>query len=91
MFTTIVPLGKAVTPQVTPQVRRLLLVLLTDPMTRAELQKKLHLADREHFRKDYLAPALSDGLIEMSIPDKPNSRFQKYLLTGKGQAALDQH
>ena len=44
--------------------------------------------DREHFRKDYLAPALTTGLAEMTIPDKPNSRLQKYRLTDKGQAFL---
>jgi ATP-dependent DNA helicase RecG len=90
MFTTIVPLapsGAMSTPQVTPQVTRLI-AALKNPMARSELQRALGLLDREHFRKDYLVPALEAGFVEMSLPDKPNSRLQKYLLTDKGRAVL---
>ncbi len=34
------------------------------------------------------ALALADGLIEMSIPNKPNSRLQRYRLTGQGRAVV---
>ncbi|WP_394698055.1 Fic family protein [uncultured Methanolobus sp.] len=53
-------------------------------MTRKELQDALSLKNSEHFRKHYLLPALESGIIEMTIPDKPTSRKQKYKLTEKG-------
>ena len=68
-----------VAPQVTPQVARLLRVMKGE-MTRDEIQRALKLRDRKSFRERYLLPALTNGLIEMAIPDKPNSRLQKYCL-----------
>ena len=67
------------TPQVTPQVTQLLAVLQGE-MSREELQGLLGLTDRKSFRERYLRPALQAGLIEMTLPDKPNSRLQKYRL-----------
>ena len=66
-----------VTPEVTPEVKKLLSAL-SGEMTRKELQSKLGLKDAEHFRKSYLKPALDANLIQMTIPDKPRSRNQKY-------------
>lgn len=39
----------------------------------------LGLANVNHFRKKYLIPLLDAGKIRMTIPDKPNSRNQKYV------------
>ena len=76
----------AVTTQVTTQVA--LLQALTQPMARSELQATLRLKNSEHFRKTYLLPALAQGLIEMTLPEKPNSRLQQYRLTAAGRAYL---
>jgi Fic family protein len=74
-------------PQVTPQVGELVLALQGE-MSREALQTTLGLQDRKSFRERYIRPALADGLIEMTIPDKPNSRLQKYRLTDKGRQWL---
>jgi len=70
--------------QVTPQVNRVLKVLHGE-MTRTEIQQALGLRDRKSFRERYLKPALQADLIEMTLPDKPNSRLQKYRLRGSGK------
>lgn len=78
-----------VAPQVTPQVERLLAVI-DGEMTREALQDALELQDRKSFRERYLKPALDEGLVEMTVPGKANSRLQKYRLTGNGRRWLQQ-
>ena len=81
------------TPQVTPQVVghvELLVTALTGEMSRAELQMALQLRHRRHFATVYLQPALKDGLVEMTVPDKPNSRNQRYRRTAQGDALAEQ-
>ncbi len=40
---------------------------------------------------EYLQPALDAGLVEMTIPDKPQSSKQKYRITAAGRALSEQH
>ena len=68
------------TPQVTPQVKELLSVLKGD-MSKQEILGALGLSDKKSMTKCYIKPALSAGLIEMTIPNKPQSRNQKYRLS----------
>lgn len=72
------------TQQVTQQVIQLLRVI-SGEMARVEIMAKSSLNDRVNFSRNYLEPALSDGLIEMTIPDKPKSSNQKYRLTQTGK------
>ena len=59
-------------------------------MTRQQIQESLGLRHEDHFRKAYLLPALQAGLIEMTVPDKPRSRNQRYRLTPEGREFLRQ-
>uniref|UniRef100_UPI0034D2955B Fic family protein n=2 Tax=Enterobacterales TaxID=91347 RepID=UPI0034D2955B len=68
---------------VPPQVADLLAALQGE-MSREALQNVLQLQDRKSFRERYLQPALNAGWIEMTLPDKPKSRLQRYRLTAAG-------
>lgn len=60
------------------RVAELLKVVEPYPQSATELMEKLNLKSRAGFRNNYLQPALDAGLIEMTEPDKPTSKNQKY-------------
>jgi len=69
--------------------KRLLLALRSGEVSPKALRLKLNISHRTFFRNNYLNPALDEGLIELTIPDKPTSRLQKYRLTEKGRKFLE--
>jgi Fic family protein len=75
-----------VSDQVTDQVASLLRILGKDTLSAVECMKRLKLSHRPTFRANYLNPALTAGFIEYTIPEKPQSRLQKYRLTLKGRS-----
>ena len=80
-----------VTDQVTEEVARLLRVAALGEQARSALQDALGLKHAPHFRQAYLMPAMAANLLEMTRPDQPNSRLQRYRLTPKGQQWLVSH
>jgi len=73
-----------VTPQVTPQDERLqkVLAFCEVPRSRKEIQAYIGMKDRKHFKEVVLDVLLADGLLEMTLPDKPQSPKQKYITIG---------
>ena len=68
--------------QVSDQVKKLLEALGDRVLSAKELMDLLGLKHRPSFRKNYLNPALEEGLVEMTIPERPNSRNQRYKKAG---------
>ena len=66
-----------------------MVLVLDGEMSRKQLQEGLFLKGRANFEERYLKPAIEAGMVEPTIPNKPNSRLQKYRLTAKGRAVLD--
>ena len=61
-------------------VKKLVSVMEYDtPYTANAILDLLELKSKETLRKNYLGPAIEKGLIKMTLPDKPNSRNQRYI------------
>lgn len=66
--------------QLSEPVKKLIEIMEYDiPYTSNALMEKLELKSKEGFRRNYLRPALNMNLIRMTLPDKPNSRNQRYI------------
>ena len=73
--------------EVTMEVAALVKVVHAE-MSRQELQAAIGLKNADHFRKAYVLPAIAAGCLEMTLPNHPNSRLQRYRLTEKGKQWL---
>jgi ATP-dependent DNA helicase RecG len=62
--------------------------LLAFPLSTNEMVKALGLKSKTGALKRTVSELFGQGLIEYTIPAKPNSRLQKYRLTSKGRQAL---
>lgn len=62
--------------------------LLQDAMSMAELMAKLGQVNRGRFKRTCLDILINTGLVTLTVPDKPNSRFQKYVLSEKGKQIM---
>lgn len=69
---------------------RLLMALSDGELSSGVLREKMGLKHRQTFRENYLHPALNRVYIELTIPEKPNSRLQKYRLTEKGKRNIEE-
>jgi ATP-dependent DNA helicase RecG len=89
----------AVTPEVTPHIGTKLalsrhqveiLRKCSEDTAILDLMAVTGRSDRTKFRHQVLNILLEEGLIEMTIPDKPRSSKQKYRLTNAGKRFLEQ-
>ena len=67
-----------------------LLRAISAEMSRQELLAALNLRDVGNLRERYLKPCLREGWIEMTIPEKPSSRNQRFRLTPTGRDHLEE-
>ena len=60
-------------------IKKLLNIMEYDvPVSANEIMKKLGIKSKETLRKNYLEPAIKEGLVKLTIPDKPTSKNQMY-------------
>ena len=78
------PVGTQLVPNV-ENVEKLI-IFCAEARSFSEMLAYMGLSDRTKFRRKYIYPLLEFDILEQTMPDKPNSRNQKYRLTAKGLA-----
>jgi ATP-dependent DNA helicase RecG len=74
--------------QITAQVTAQVGLFCREPHSAKEIMAHLGLKHWKTFQQSTLNPLLAAGFIERTIPDKPQSRLQKYRLTEAGRQAI---
>lgn len=66
-----------------------LLKFAATPKSVLELMDLFGWKNRSKFRKKYITPLLSSGVLQMTLPAKPSSPAQQYFLSGKGKKFVE--
>ena len=69
---------------------KLVCVINDKQLSAKEMLVEMGLKDRESFLNLYLSPAIGEGFVRMLYPDSPRHPRQKYLLTAKGLAFVNE-
>lgn len=65
--------------EITSKYENIILNFCVTAKSGKEIQEYIGIKDRPYFRQNILKPLIDNGKILMIIPDKPNSRNQKYI------------
>ena len=71
-------------------IRNLVKVIGNSQCSIKDMLEDLGLRDRKNFLEYHLNPAIAEGYVRLLYPDKPRHPRQKYLLTLKGLAFLNE-
>lgn len=82
---------RQVAGQVTAQVGAQILAFCLKPRKASEIQELLQLKHRETFQNNYMRPLINAQLLALTIPNKPKSRLQQYVITHSGKKWLDEN
>ena len=63
-------------------------ISLQEAMSMAQLMAEFGQVNRGRFKRTCLDILINTGLVTPTVPDKPNSRFQKYVMTEKGKLLI---
>ena len=71
--------GQAITKKSVADIEKAILNFCKKPKSRKEIQEYFGLSAKSNFIEKYIKPLLKVGKLNLTIPDKPSSKNQKYI------------
>lgn len=86
VFRAVVPLAPIAVEKVGPQdtTQAATLAFCQEPRSKAEIMQHCRHKSTKNFTQNYLRARIESGQLQMTIPDKPKSRNQKYITVQRG-------
>ena len=81
--------GSSVEPPIPGKAAMRLLSVMSGEMTRKDIRDALNLRSGSHIKKRYVDPCLERGWIEMTMPEKPRSPKQRFLISPVGKTCVE--
>lgn len=78
-------LGSSEQDRTQVNIREKILAFCSSPHSKTEIADHCGYKNTKGFTARYLKPLLESGLLQMTIPGKPNSRSQKYVAVDTAQ------
>ena len=60
-------------------VPKMILAYCSEARSKREICEHLGFSNLTYFTRTYLKPLIENGMLKMTLPDKPNSKHQRYI------------
>lgn len=79
IFRTVIPINLSAQDKAQDKIENKIIEFCKKEKSVFEIMSYIGHKNKTRFRRDYIKPLVDKGLLKMTIPEKPTSKYQKYI------------